>query len=64
MDILDHRVDGTMQVYVWLLLNSEANEAKIVEHMGELGYRNIKTVGVTMGEVEYDGLDVDYLVEA
>lgn len=62
MDILESRKNG---VYVWLVLHTADKADRTIEMMNDLGYQNIKTAWVTVGEYELDidETGCDYLFE-
>lgn len=62
MDILESRKNG---VYVWLVLQTADNSIRTITMMNDLGYQNIHTAQVTVGEYELDidETGCDYLFE-
>ena len=60
MDLLESRNDG---VYVWIILHEADNAERTINFMKDLGYKEIKSNWVTVGEYELP-MSLDYVFEA
>jgi uncharacterized protein (DUF2225 family) len=52
------------EAYLWILLHPNTDKNRILEWLSSLGYSDLKTYEVTVGELNTYDLDIDYIAEA